>query len=296
MLLKILSNFKPIPNQHPNWWWRALSYIDIFGLFERDPFGNWLFIKRLIIIIAIIPTYWRLAVANKLRVEGTKNINKLPNQNVFFISNHQTYFADVITFYHVFCNVKWGFGRVLLPFYLLAPRARTYYIAARETMQTGIIPKIFSLAGAILVDRSWRAKGENVQRTVDTSASDKVSQGLQFGWVVSFPQGTTSPYAPIRKGTAHIIKENNPIVVPVVINGFRRAFNKTGLGYRKRNTELTVRFKEPIYFTKDQTLEEITEIVKNIIEQDMPEQIAEWKAEEERSKEINDTNEAEASS
>lgn len=288
MISKILSNFLPIPNNSPNRLLRFLSHLDIFGLFERDPFGNWLFLKRIIIAVAVLPTFWRLAIANKLRIEGTQHIKKLPNTNVFFISNHQTYFADVITFYHVFCSVKWGFGRVLVPIYLLAPRARIFYVAAKETMQTGLLPRLFSLAGAILVERSWRAKGENVQRTVDTSASDKVAQGLDFGWVVSFPQGTTSPYAPIRKGTAHIIKENNPIVVPVVINGFRRAFNKTGLGYKKRNTELSVRFKEPIYFTKDQTLEEITEIVKNIIEQDMPQQIAEWKAEEESAKEASE--------
>jgi 1-acyl-sn-glycerol-3-phosphate acyltransferase len=257
-------------------------------LFEKDPFGNWLILKRIVVSVAVLPTFWRLAIANKLRIEGSEHIKNLPNTNVFFISNHQTYFADVITFYHIFCSVKWGFGRVLIPFYMLAPRARTYYIAAKETMQKGILPRLFSLAGAILVERSWRAEGENVKRSVDTSASDKVAQGLSFGWVVSFPQGTTSPYAPIRKGTARIIKDNNPIVVPVVINGFRRAFNKTGLGYRKRNTELSVRFKEPIYFTKNQSIEEITEIVKNIIEQDMPQQIVEWKAEEERVKEASE--------
>jgi 1-acyl-sn-glycerol-3-phosphate acyltransferase len=288
MIFKILSNFLPIPSNHPNRVIRILSYFDIFGLFEKDPFGNWLILKRIIVSIAVLPTFWRLAIANKLRIEGSEHIKNLPNTNVFFISNHQTYFADVITFYHIFCSVKWGFGRVLIPFYMLAPRARTYYIAARETMQKGILPRLFSLAGAILVERSWRAEGEDVKRSVDTSASDKVAQGLSFGWVVSFPQGTTSPYAPIRKGTARIIKDNNPIVVPVVINGFRRAFNKTGLGYRKRNTELSVRFKEPIYFTKDQSLEEITEIVKNIIEQDMPQQIVEWKAEEERVKEASE--------
>ncbi|MFT6478186.1 MAG: 1-acyl-sn-glycerol-3-phosphate acyltransferase [Spirosomataceae bacterium] len=288
MIFKILSNFLPIPSKHPNRIIRFLSYFDIFGLFEKDPFGNWLILKRIIVSVAVLPTFWRLAVANKLRIEGSEHIKNLPNTNVFFISNHQTYFADVITFYHIFCSVKWGFGRVLIPFYMLAPRARTYYIAAKETMQKGILPRLFSLAGAILVERSWRAEGENVKRSVDTSASDKVAQGLGFGWVVSFPQGTTSPYAPIRKGTARIIKDNNPIVVPVVINGFRRAFNKTGLGYKKRNTELSVRFKEPIYFTKDQSLEEITEIVKNIIEQDMPQQIVEWKAEEERAKEANE--------
>lgn len=278
-MLRVLKNFLPITSNDPNPFFRAISYVDIFGIFERDPFGNWLILKRAIILIAGIPTYWRIAVANQLKVEGTEHLEKLPNQNVFFISNHQTYFADVITFYHVFCSVKWGLRNRVLPICLFLPRARTFYIAASETMKDGLIPRLFSLAGAILVERSWRAKGENVKRDVDTSAGANVSKGLKFGWVVSFPQGTTSPYAPIRKGTAHIIKENNPIVVPVVINGFRRAFNKTGLGYKKRNTELTVKFKQPLHITPEMTVEEITEMVKNIIEQDMPERIARWKEE-----------------
>jgi 1-acyl-sn-glycerol-3-phosphate acyltransferase len=260
---------------------RFLSRFDFLGLFEVDPFGNWLFLRRVVIFFAGWPTWWRLAMANRLKMEGTHHLLKLPNTNVLFISNHQTYFADVITFYHIFCNAKWGMKRRLIPFYLFAPRARTFYVAARETMKAGFLPKMFSLAGAILVDRSWRAKGENVNRAVDSSAGDQITKGLKFGWVVSFPQGTTSPYAPVRKGTAHIIKQNNPIVVPVVIDGFRRAFNKTGLSYKKRDTLLRVRFKDPIYFNENQDLEEIVAIVTKIIEQNEPEQIAEWKRENE---------------
>lgn len=278
-MLRVLRNFLPIPNNDPNPFFRYISYIDIFGFFERDPFGNWLILKRLIILIAGFPTYWRIAVANQLKVEGAEKIARLPNQNVYFISNHQTYFADVITFYHIFCSVKWGFGNRVIPIALFAPRARTFYVAASETMKEGLIPRIFSLAGAILVERSWRAKGENVKRELDSSAGSNVAKGLKFGWVVSFPQGTTSPYAPIRKGTAHIIKDANPIIVPVVIDGFRRAFNKTGLAYKKRNTELRVKFKDPIHFAPEATVEEITEVIKNIIEQDMPERIARWRSE-----------------
>jgi 1-acyl-sn-glycerol-3-phosphate acyltransferase len=277
-MIRILKNFLPIPNSSENKFLRILSYLDIFGIFQKDPFGNWLVLKRAIIFIAGWPTYWRIAIVNKLKIEGTEYLKDLPNENVFFISNHQTYFADVISFYHIFCNIKWGFGKKLIPIYLFAPRAKIFYVAAKETMKTGIIPKLFSLAGAILVERSWRAEGINVKRDVDSSAGDNVSKGLKFGWVVSFPQGTTSPYAPIRKGTAHIILQNKPIVVPVVINGFRRAFNKTGLKYKKRNTELNVKFKKPIYFDDNQSLEDITLIVQNIIEQSMPEQIAEWNA------------------
>ena len=44
--------------------------------------------------------------------------------------------------------------------------------------------------------------------------------------VITFPQGTTTPFKPIRRGTAHIIKTYKPIVVPIVIDGFRRSFDK----------------------------------------------------------------------
>jgi 1-acyl-sn-glycerol-3-phosphate acyltransferase len=277
-MLNTLKNFLPKKDLIPNSSLKKLFFLDIFGLFQKDPFGNPIILKRLIIFFAGWPTYWKIAVANRMTVEGTEYLKELPDKNVFFISNHQTYFADVISFYHIFCNTKWGFGKKLFPIYLFAPKGNMFYVAAKETMKSGIVPKIFSLAGSILVERSWRAEGQNVQRSVDTSAGDNVSKGLKYGWVVSFPQGTTSPYAPIRKGTAHIIKENNPVVVPVVINGFRRAFNKTGLNYKRRNTDLSVKFKKPIYFKEDDSLEYITGKIEEIIEQSMPEQIAEWNA------------------
>jgi 1-acyl-sn-glycerol-3-phosphate acyltransferase len=110
-----------------------------------------------------------------------------------------------------------------------------------------------------------------VKREVDTSANDKIAQALAHGWVVSFPQGTTSPYAPVRKGTGHIIRNSDPIVIPVVINGFRRAFDKKGLRFKKRNTLLTVRFKEPLQFDPDDSIDDIVAKVRHAIEQDAPE-------------------------
>jgi 1-acyl-sn-glycerol-3-phosphate acyltransferase len=133
-----------------------------------------------------------------------------------------------------------------------------FYVAASETMKNdGLLPRVFAQAGAILVNRSWRAEGVDVKRDVDLAAVEKIGKGLKFGWVISFPQGTTRPFAPLRKGTAHLIKGENPIVVPVRINGFRRAFDKKGLLWRKRNTTLTVEFREPIRFSSEDTTEEI---------------------------------------
>ncbi|MEN7546774.1 lysophospholipid acyltransferase family protein [Rapidithrix thailandica] len=241
------------------------------SLLEQDPFGNYLLIKRFAISVLGIVTYPRLAITNHLKVEGTEHLEGLPDNNVLFLSNHQTYFADVIAFYHIFSSVKWGFkNSIRFPVYLLAPRAKSYYIAASETMEKGgVLPKLFSYGGAIKVERSWRANGANVKRTVDKGAEDKVNSALQHGWVVSFPQGTTSPYAPIRKGTGFFIKKFQPIVIPVVINGFRRAFDKKGLFFKKRNTTLSVRFKPPVHIDYKASVEEIVKVIEREIEQEV---------------------------
>jgi 1-acyl-sn-glycerol-3-phosphate acyltransferase len=85
--------------------------------------------------------------------------------------------------------------------------------------------------------------------------------------VITFPQGTTKPFAPGRKGTAFIIKHYRPVVVPVVIGGYWRAFNKKGLKLKKKGTELSVTFKEPMVINYDDTCENILEQVMDAIEQ-----------------------------
>jgi hypothetical protein len=51
----------------------------------------------------------------------------------------------------------------------------------------------------------------------------------------------------------HLIRELNPVVVPVVINGFRRAFDKTGMFVKSTGNLLTITFKDPLVldFTKE---------------------------------------------
>ncbi len=52
-------------------------------------------------------SYPGLAWVNQIKIEGTEHLENLPKKNVLFVSNHQTYFADVIAFLHIFCAVKW---------------------------------------------------------------------------------------------------------------------------------------------------------------------------------------------
>lgn len=268
---------KPKPPTRYSFLPKPIDKLDFLGLFEKDPFGNALFIKRILISIIGWVTYFRYTLYNKLDIEGTEHLENLPVSNVIFLSNHQTYFADVIAFYHIFCSVKWGFKNTIVPpAYLLWPRARNYYVAASETMKGGLVPRIFALGGAIQIERSWRSKGHDIQREVDTTANDRIAQALEHGWVVSFPQGTTSPYAPIRKGTGHILKTTNPIVIPVVINGFRRAFDKKGLRLKKRNTPLSVRFKPPLEYDADESIESLIDKVREAIEQELPKEKMTW--------------------
>ena len=233
-----------------------------------DPFGNPLLIKRVMFGVFGSFFYIGLCVINRLRIEGSDKIRKLPAQNVLFVSNHQTYYRDVMAIFHSICAAKWGYGRRLwAPFYLLWTPARLYYVAATETMKkSGILPWLFSLAGAVTVKRSWREGGEEVQRQVDVSEVEKIYKALDFGWVLTFPQGTTKPYAEGRRGVAQIIKDQQPVVIPVVINGFRRAFNKKGLLLKKRNVDLTVTFKDPLELdytaNKDQIIAQIMDAIE----------------------------------
>lgn len=213
--------------------------------------------------------YWpRLAIVNKLRIEGAEHIRKLPKQNVLFVSNHQTYFADVIAFFAIFSAIRWGKKtRLGLPYYLLNPFTRVRYIAAAETMKASWIARFFLLAGGITVKRTWNEKSREVRKGLDPSDTRKITRALENNWIITFPQGTTAPFAPGRKGTAIIIRYSKPVVVPVVISGFSRAFNKTGLKLLKRGTKLTVTFKPPMELDYSASADVILEQVMDAIEQ-----------------------------
>lgn len=225
-------------------------------------------VRKFVYALVGAASYPGLAIVNSIQISGTEHLKQLPRRNVLFVSNHQTYFADVITFLHIFCAVKWRKENKLgIPYYLLNPFTNVYYVAAEETMKGSFLSRIFSLAGALTVKRTWRAKGEDIKRDVDLSDTRKIDEALKKSWVITFPQGTTKPFAPGRKGTAHIIKNNQPVVVPVVINGFWRAFNKKGLQFKKKGSMLSVRFKEPLNIDYNDSVDNIMEKVMDAIEQ-----------------------------
>jgi 1-acyl-sn-glycerol-3-phosphate acyltransferase len=214
-------------------------------------------------------SYPGLVWVNRIKIQGTEYLEKLPKKNVLFVSNHQTYFTDVIAFLHIFCAVKWRKkNRLGMPYYLLNPFTNVFFIAAEETMNGNLISRLFKLAGAISIKRTWRSDGKDIERNREESDTQKIDLALQKSWVITFPQGTTKPFAPGRKGTAHIIKNNQPIVVPVVINGFWRAFSKTGLSFKKKGVKLSIRIKAPLIIDYTKPIDVILAEVMHAIEQD----------------------------
>lgn len=225
-------------------------------------------VRKLVYLIVGAASYPGLAIINKLSISGTEHLKNLPREKVLFVSNHQTYFADVITFLQIFCAVKWGkMNRLGVPYYLLNPFTRVNYVAAEETMKGSLISRLFLLAGGLTVKRTWRAEGKEVRRGLDPSDTRKITRALEKNWVITFPQGTTKPFAPGRKGTALIIKQVKPIVIPVVINGFWRAFNKKGLKFKKKGSLLSVTFKAPLVIDYDAPAEDILAQLMDAIEQ-----------------------------
>jgi 1-acyl-sn-glycerol-3-phosphate acyltransferase len=225
-------------------------------------------IRKIIYALVGVFSYPGLMFVNKLQIKGTEHLEKLPKRNVLFVSNHQTYFADVITFLHIFCAVKWGKrNRLGVPYYLLNPFTNVYFVAAEETMKDNWLTKLFAMAGALTVKRTWNKNAGEVRRGLDPSDTRKIERALHSSWVITFPQGTTKPFAPGRKGTSFLIKQNKPVVIPVVIQGFWRAFNKKGLKFKKKGTLLSVTFKEPLDIDYDAPSEKILEQVMDAIEQ-----------------------------
>jgi 1-acyl-sn-glycerol-3-phosphate acyltransferase len=195
-------------------------------------------------------TVLQLRVLNRLRIEGVEHLKDLPSRGVLLVSNHLTHYMDSIVVFHSVSYLRRP--------YLLWPRTDLYIVAALETMKTsGWLPRLMAYNGTICVKRTWKEGDQTVQRQVDPTDVENINRGLEGGWVLTYPQGTTAAGAPGRIGCARIIKETRPIVVPVRLQGLREAFDKTGLKLRKLGTELSVRYGRPLDIDYDGSPAEI---------------------------------------
>ncbi len=233
---------------------------------KKNIFGQTIFLKRLIIGFVGLITH-RTFRSKRFEIKGSKNLVNLPSTNVLFVSNHQTYFYDVIAMLHVFnSSVKGRIDSLKKPKYLISPKTNLYYIASLETMKKSIITKLLTYAGAVLVQRSWRDSGESVSRDIRSEDPDKIKLALKDGWVITFPRGTTDNSKPIRKGTAHIIKNNDPLIVPVNLIGFKDVFQRNGLKVINRKNFFSIEIMKPLQIDMTKkSIEEITTELEKLI-------------------------------
>lgn len=238
-------------------------------LFAKNPFGQYLFLKKMLIRYLGVLTHRRYRGFNELNIEGSEIIKQLPKENVLFVSNHQTYFADVVAMFHVFnASLHGRIDSIKNVGYLWRPKLNIYFIAAKETMRAGLLPRILAYAGSVSIERTWRADGKDVNRNVKMSDVSNIGKALDDGWVITFPQGTTTPFKPLRRGTAHLIKQHKPIVVPIVIDGFRRSFDKKGLMIKKKGILQSMIIKPPVEIDyENETTDDIIAKLEFAIEQ-----------------------------
>lgn len=236
------------------------------SFFERLRYVK--FVRKIVYVIIGSLSYPGLAIINRIKISGTEHIKNLPKHNVLFVSNHQTYFMDVIAFLHIFCAVKWRKQNKLgIPFYLLNPFTRIYFVSAEDTMKKSFMSKLMATAGALTVKRTWVEQDKAVRKGLSLSDSKKILKALERNWVITFPQGTTTPFAPGRKGTAFLIKQSRAVVIPIVIKGFNIAFHKKSLKLLQKGTEISVNIKPPLAINYEDSLDDILAQVMEAIEQ-----------------------------
>lgn len=205
----------------------------------RDAFGNLRPVRAVITNLGGYLTAIQLRVLNRLRIEGVENLKSLPSRGVLLVSNHLTHYMDAIVVLHSTSYLRRP--------YLVWPRTNLYVVAALETMKSrGWLPRLMAYNGTILVRRTWKDGDVSVDRKVELGDVEKIRLGLSDGWVLTYPQGTTTPGAPGRIGCAHLIKQCRPVVVPVRLDGLRETFDKTGLRLRRTGQELRVRYGRPL--------------------------------------------------
>ena len=195
-------------------------------------------------------TALQLRVLNRLQISGVENLKNLPARGVLLVSNHLTHYMDSIVVFHSVSYLRRP--------YLVWPSTDLYVVAALETMKkSGWLPRLMAYNGTINIKRTWREHGKPIERKVDPKDIEKIGTGLQSGWVLTYPQGTTTPGAPGRIGCAQIIKQYRPVVLPVRLDGLRNAFDKTGLKLRKIGVKMSVQYGSPLDIDYDLSAPEI---------------------------------------
>jgi 1-acyl-sn-glycerol-3-phosphate acyltransferase len=217
-------------------------------------------LQRMVFLILGFIGWIRFGLLNTFSSEGREHLLGLPSKGVLFVSNHLTYYIDVLAIHHALTSARCA------PLDGLRASLKVRFVAAFETLnERGLLPRLFNHTGAVLVRRTWRHGEQEVQRPVNPGDLDRIGAALDDGWLITFPQGTTTPGAPVRKGTAHIIRAHRPIVVPILLGGFDRAFARKGFRSLMRGVQLSVRFGAPLRIGPDDSAEHIQALLTRCV-------------------------------
>ena len=86
----------------------------------------------------------------------------------FCIKPSNLLLVDVVAMLHVFnASLHARNNTIKNVGYLWNPKLNIYYVAAKETMNSGILPRILSYAGSIPIEE--RDGGQDIKRDVKTS-------------------------------------------------------------------------------------------------------------------------------
>ena len=238
-------------------------------MFKQNPFGHFLFLKKWLILIMGCMTHRRYRGFNQSQLVGSEVIRQLPDNNVLFVSNHQTYFADVVAMFHVFnASLSGRIDSIKNIGYLWSPKLNIYFVAAKETMKSGILPRILTHAGSISVERTWREKGVDVKRQVKMSDISNIGIALDDGWVITFPQGTTTPFKPLEKGPHTLLKITNPSLFPLLLTVSGALLTRKEFALRKRGILQMMEIKSPLEIDyNNESVDSIMEKIEYAIEQ-----------------------------
>lgn len=151
------------------------------------------------------------SILNDIHIEGDELLKGLPRRNVVFLSNHQTYFMEAVSFFDMVY--------VRHQFPLEDPVLR--FSAAEETMKKNLLTKLMTLAGGVTFKRSFREGGVDVRRPVDLGGVERIEEAIRDGWLLHFPAGTTRHGAPLRSGVSRLLHNTKAVAVPVRVEGFR---------------------------------------------------------------------------
>jgi 1-acyl-sn-glycerol-3-phosphate acyltransferase len=211
----------------------------------------------------------------QLAIHNKEILKKLPDTNVLFLSTHTTYYMEAAAMLHSFWYAKTDFEKDKYIMRKKPPVSHFNMVVEyksfkkeKDSLWLSIITKLMNVVGTILVKREHTNTdvSDTSRKKFNIEAFKKMEKALNEGALIFFPQGTTKSKARIQSGTFKIIRENNPIIVPVVTKNFDIRYGKKGIFVNDHKETLNVTFKEPFQFPKDSTNEEMRVSLVKLLE------------------------------